>query len=58
MRPRDELVDEMDMAICLVRDGRDSLVSWARLLSEAPGRRYECELRKLVTEPETRGAGP
>ena len=57
-RPRDELVDEMDAAICLVRDGRDSLVSWAHLLSEQPGRHYEGELTRLVTEPGLRGAGP
>lgn len=29
-RPCDELVSNEDRAICLVRDGRDAVVSWAR----------------------------
>lgn len=32
-RQRDSQVDEADRAICLVRDGRDALVSWARMAS-------------------------
>ncbi len=56
-RPRDDQVSEVDKAICLVRDGRDALVSWARLVSEKDGRRYEEELRTLVTRPGERGAG-
>lgn len=55
-RPRDDQVSEIDKAICLVRDGRDALVSWARQASEKD-RRYEDELRALVTRPEERGAG-
>jgi hypothetical protein len=27
-------VDQADKAVCIVRDGRDSLVSWARLNGE------------------------
>lgn len=56
-RPRDDQVSEIDKAICLVRDGRDALVSWARLASEKGDRRYEEELRALVTQPADRGAG-
>jgi hypothetical protein len=55
--PRDERIQDIDKAICLVRDGRDSLVSWARLRSEdAPGR-FVDELRDLIMLPEQRGAG-
>jgi Sulfotransferase domain len=56
-RPRDDDVDDADGAICLVRDGRDALVSWARQRCEVNGCRYEDELRSLVTRPDTRGAG-
>jgi hypothetical protein len=55
-RPRGDDGDDADGALCLVRDGRDALVSWARQLSELDGRRYEDELRTLVTRPDTRGA--
>ncbi|MDQ2813930.1 MAG: sulfotransferase domain-containing protein [Actinomycetota bacterium] len=56
-RPRDGQVDEVDKAICLVRDGRDALVSWARQVSEKDGRRYEDELRAMIIRPDERGAG-
>jgi hypothetical protein len=45
-RQRDDQIDETDPAICLVRDGRDALVSWARLTSEADSGRYQSELRR------------
>jgi hypothetical protein len=56
-RPRDEDVDAADQALCLVRDGRDALVSWARQRSEGDTRGYEDELRTLIGMPHTRGAG-
>lgn len=56
-RPRDDNVHDADGALCLVRDGRDALVSWARQRSELDGRHYEAELRTLITQPYTRGAG-
>jgi hypothetical protein len=56
-RPRDESIQEADAAICLVRDGRDALVSWAHQISERCGRPYEDELRTLIAEPAERGAG-
>jgi hypothetical protein len=56
-RPRDDRIHETDRAVCLVRDGRDSLVSWARLVSERDDRRYETELREMITRPTERGAG-
>ena len=57
-RPRDELVMDDDKAICLVRDGRDCLVSWARQRTEDGSRRYADELRDLIFLPAGRGAGP
>ena len=48
-RRRDNGTGPADPAICLVRDGRDALVSWARLNSEADPGRYETELRGLIT---------
>lgn len=55
-RPGYRMSDE-DKAICLVRDGRDCLVSWARHRSESGERRVEDELRALITRPDERGAG-
>jgi sulfotransferase family protein len=55
--PRDRQVCDEDMAICLARDGRDALVSWARQGAERSGRQYESELRLLVNRPGERGAG-
>src|SRR5690349_13748869 len=40
-RQRDADIDERDGAISLVRDGRDSLVSWARMQSEADPAQFE-----------------
>jgi hypothetical protein len=56
-RPRDELVMDGDKAICLVRDGRDSLVSWARQRTEDGTQAYTDELRDLIYLPASRGAG-
>ncbi|WP_433551899.1 sulfotransferase domain-containing protein [Micromonospora zamorensis] len=56
-RQRDDDVNESDRAICLVRDGRDSLVSWARLNSEGEGREFETELRAMINREETVGTG-
>jgi hypothetical protein len=50
-RRRDDLVDEQDPAICLVRDGRDALVSWARLASESDPTSFETELRSMIDRP-------
>jgi hypothetical protein len=47
-RPRDADVLDEDRAICLVRDGRDALVSWARLTSADDSSRYEAELRAKI----------
>ncbi|MFC7483039.1 sulfotransferase domain-containing protein [Luedemannella flava] len=50
-------VDPGDKAICLVRDGRDALVSWARQVSEAEPGRFAAELRKMIVRDEPVGAG-
>ena len=49
--PRGGDVHEDDAALCLVRDGRDALVSWARQRSEDDPSRYEDELRALIDSP-------
>lgn len=56
-RQRDDDVDESDRAICLVRDGRDSLVSWARLNSEGKDREFQTELRAMINREDTVGTG-
>jgi len=56
-RQRDADVDENDPAICLVRDGRDALVSWARQASEKDPNRYEAELRAKISRVATSGTG-
>jgi hypothetical protein len=56
-RQRDDDVHESDRAICLVRDGRDSLVSWARLNSEGDGREFETELSAMINRTDTVGTG-
>jgi len=56
-RRRDADVHEQDGAICLVRDGRDALVSWARQASESDGRRYEAELHARITRRARIGTG-
>ena len=47
-RPRDEQILDGGKAICLVRDGRDCLVSWARQRTEDDPRRFTEELRALI----------
>jgi hypothetical protein len=56
-RQRDADVDENDPAICLVRDGRDALVSWARQASEEDPNNYEAELRAKISRVSTTGTG-
>jgi hypothetical protein len=56
-RPRDEQILDGDKAVCLVRDGRDCLVSWARQRSEDGARCFADELRDLIFLPAERGAG-
>ncbi|AVT38598.1 sulfotransferase domain-containing protein [Plantactinospora sp. BB1] len=56
-RQRDDDVDESDRAVCLVRDGRDALVSWARLESEKPGRSFRVELEQMIRREAPRGTG-
>lgn len=56
-RQRDADVDEQDHAICLVRDGRDALVSWARQTSEDDPNRYEAELRTKILRDTPVGTG-
>jgi hypothetical protein len=58
----DPVIAEEDRAICLVRDGRDSVVSWARLGTAAfvgePDyeERFEAEARTIITR-RTGGTG-
>jgi len=56
-RQRDADVDEADRAICLVRDGRDSLVSWARMMSEADPAQFELRLREMIERDTPIGTG-
>jgi hypothetical protein len=56
-RQRDGDVDEDDRAICLVRDGRDALVSWARQASEEDPNTYENELRSRILRVSAVGTG-
>jgi hypothetical protein len=56
-RQRDSDINESDRAICLVRDGRDSLVSWARMQSEADPAQFETELRKMIERDTPTGTG-
>lgn len=48
-RQRGDRVHESDKAICLVRDGRDTLVSWARLHSESEPRSFETHLEEMIS---------
>ena len=65
-RPRHDDVDPAtDRAIAIVRDGRDALVSWARLRIEGTdrtfpgtGRTFEDELAALLDVPGTTNSGP
>ena len=54
-RPRDADADERDRAICLVRDGRDSLVSWARMEAEKPGRDFRSEALWMINRDDRQG---
>ncbi len=56
-RQRDEAIHEDDRVICLVRDGRDALVSWARMNSEADPAQYRPQLRAMITRQSERGTG-
>jgi hypothetical protein len=56
-RQRDDDVEEADPAICLVRDGRDATVSWARMLSEHDPHRFETEVRTLINRQDPVGTG-
>jgi hypothetical protein len=56
-RQRDADIKDGDRAICLVRDGRDSLVSWARMQSEADAAQFEVELRKMIERNSPTGTG-
>ncbi|HEX6685575.1 MAG TPA: sulfotransferase domain-containing protein [Candidatus Limnocylindrales bacterium] len=56
-RQLDEDVDALDGAICLVRDGRDALVSWARLSSEDDPSGFGPKLQEMVLRDDLRGTG-
>jgi hypothetical protein len=56
-RQLDADVDASDRAICLVRDGRDCLVSWARMLSEDDPAQFEPQLRKAIERQGASGTG-
>lgn len=56
-RQRDADVGEADRAICLVRDGRDSLVSWARMMSEDDPAQFEPRLREMIERDTPIGTG-
>lgn len=56
-RQRDAGILDGDKAICLVRDGRDCLVSWARMMSEAEPVRFEVELRGMIESEAPTGTG-
>jgi hypothetical protein len=56
-RQRDESIKEVDRAICLVRDGRDALVSYARLVSEGKPVKFEPLLADMIQQSSSRGTG-
>lgn len=56
-RQRDLDVAEGDRAICLVRDGRDSLVSWARMMSEDDPSQFGARLREMIERDTAIGTG-
>jgi hypothetical protein len=56
-RQRDESVEDNDAAICLVRDGRDAVVSWARQVSEQPQRDFRNEVHEAISRDTPRGTG-
>lgn len=51
----DDFDDDRDLAICLVRDGRDAIVSWARQRCEEPGHDFRAELARMITHRKPRG---
>jgi hypothetical protein len=56
-RQRDADVHPDDPAICLVRDGRDALVSWARQASENDPGSFETHLSSMITRTGAVGTG-
>jgi hypothetical protein len=50
-------VEKGDPAVYLVRDGRDSIVSYARLRAEESGSRFEDEVRAAILRPAESGVG-
>lgn len=56
-RQRDGKVADEDAVIYLVRDGRDALVSYARLLSEDEPAGYEAKLEELIGQDCPTGTG-
>jgi hypothetical protein len=56
-RQRDSQVDESDPAICLVRDGRDGMVSYAHLTSEGDATQFAPMLRSLICRHDEVGTG-
>lgn len=56
-RQRDASILNGDRAIYLVRDGRDSLVSWARMNSEDDPPRFEAEMRQMIERDTPTGTG-
>lgn len=56
-RLRDDQILDCDKAICLVRDGRDALVSWARQRSESAPQTFEAHLREMIRTRAERGTG-
>lgn len=56
-RQRDAEVSEADRAICLVRDGRDAIVSWGHYESERTGRDFRAEVRRAIERRKPLGTG-
>ena len=56
-RQRDDQIHDSDKAICLVRDGRDALVSWARQRSESDPRTFANHLQEMISTTAERGTG-
>jgi hypothetical protein len=54
-RQRDEDVDQNDPVVCLVRDGRDALVSWARQACEEPEADFRTEILRAINRDKPRG---
>lgn len=56
-RQRDAQIEAADKAICLVRDGRDALVSWARMRSEVDGTQFRPQLQAMMEDRAETGTG-